>query len=105
MNDALTVCRLEGHPDLLGDRQRVFDRRSGRAAMRSAQRRASDQLEDQRETRRRLLDAVDRGRCWMVERRKDLRFALEARKSVGSSEGRRQDLERDLAVSCASRAR
>ena len=78
----LLVCGLEGFGDLPRDRQHVV--RGNRAAGDPiGERCAVDQLEDQRLDAVRLLDTVDSGNVWMVQRGEHLSFAPEAREPVG----------------------
>ena len=99
MDDALLVRRLERLGDLVGDWQRLVERnRATRDALRQIV--ALDQFHHERAvTPPALLQAVDCSDVRMVQRGEDFRFALEARKPLGvTSDRRRQDLDRDLAL-------
>ena len=69
--------------DLLRDRERLVERdRSAGDAI--GERRPFDQLQHQRAHTSGLFEAVDGADVRMVQRREDLRLALEARQAVGS---------------------
>jgi hypothetical protein len=89
-------AKLAGDPKGLIRRQRAASNPLG-------ERLALDQFQDQRSCGRavvggRFLDPVDGGDVGMVERREQLRFACEPCDAIGIlRDGRRQDLEGDLA--------
>ena len=63
------------------------------------ERRPFDQFEDQRLDAVRFLESVDRRDVRMIERREDLRFALEPRETFGVlREEIRQHLQRDVTI-------
>ena len=82
VDDPLLVRGFERLGDLLGDRQRL--ERSGMAprAIRSASVGALDQLHHERVDAVRFLEAVNVRDVRMVQRREDLRLALEAREAL-----------------------
>src|SRR5262249_10953862 len=91
--------------DLLRDWQGLVDRnRSLRDAI--GKRCSLDELEDEGANAIRFFEAVDRCDVRMIERSKELRFALEPREPVGiEREVGRQDLQRDVAIElCVTRA-
>ncbi len=94
MDDAVLVRGLEGFGDLPGDRQRLVQRNGSlRDAIR--ERRSLDELEDERA----FLESVNRRDVQMIERREDLRLALEARQAIGiECERLGQDFQRDVAI-------
>jgi hypothetical protein len=96
VDDPLLVRRFERVSDLLRDRQRARQRnRSVRDAL--GQSRPFDELQHQRPLRRGRLQPVDRADVRMVERREELRLALEALQAVGiGGPYGRQDLDRDV---------
>ena len=60
---------------------------------------ALDEFEDERAYTAALLKAVDSGDVGMIQRREDLRFALESRQTLGiSGEQIRQDFDRHVAL-------
>ena len=70
------------------------------------ERRALDQLHHQRSRASGLLDAVNVGDVRMVERGKDLGFALKPREPVGvGRDRRRENFDRDLALQIGVGAR
>ena len=87
------------------DRQRLVERQRP-AQQAIGQRLALDQLHDQEMSAVGLLEAVERGDVRVIQRRQDLRFALEPRHAVGVG---REDVEETLIatsrLSRVSRAR
>ena len=97
MDDAVLVGGFDRFDDLSRDWQCFVERKRtlGDAV---GERRAMDELEHQRVCPP-LLESVDRADVGMVERREQVRFALESRDAVGiGGEGTRKDLERYVAV-------
>ena len=98
MDDSLVVCGQERLADLFRNRACFVPRhRSSRDPL--GQRRPVDQLHDQRMDAARVLEPVNVRDVGVVERREHLRFAMEARQSLGIvGEEIGQDLDRDVAV-------
>ena len=98
VHDPLLVRGLERVRDLARDRERLVDRhRAGRDPLR--QRLALDELEHERLDVAGLLQPVDRRDVRVVQRRQDLRLALEPRQPLRVLRHRlRQHLDRDVAV-------
>ena len=97
MDDALLVRRLERLRDLLaiGSASSIGMAPCGDAV---GERRSFDELHH-----RAVVPSALRGRrsprCWMIQRGEHLRFALEARESIGVGRDRGgQDLDRDLTL-------
>ncbi len=89
VNDPLLVRGLERVGDLPRNGEGLVDRdRAGRDPFR--QRLALHQLQDERSRAARFLEAVDVRDVRMVERRQDLRLALEARQPLGDRRRRRR---------------
>jgi hypothetical protein len=82
MNDAALVRGLDGGA-ICGPISSVSRIESGRATSRCARRLAVDELERQVGRAARLLEPVDRRRCWVGERGEQLGLALEAREPLG----------------------
>ena len=103
MNDPLLVRRFQRFGDLTGDGDGVGDRERGRQLIQGM---ALDQLHDERRLARRLLYAMDVRDVGMIERRQDVRLALEPGTALGiAMKGVGKDLDRDVAmqpgVACA----
>ena len=105
MDDALLVCRFKRVRDLRRDRQGLIDgERSAGDAF--GQCLAIHQLHDERAHRSALFEPMNGRNMRVIERGKDLRFALETGQSLGiRGKGRRKNLQRDVAakarVACA----
>ncbi len=92
MNDPLLVRRFEGFRDLLRDGQRLIERnRPTRDAI--GQRLASHQFEDECARLTGFFEAVDLGDVRMIERRQDLRFAVQSRETIRIA---REDLRKNF---------
>ncbi len=98
MDDAFVMGRLKRERDLTCDLSRLVERyRTARDAI--GQRAAFEQLEDEKAARRRLLEPVDGADVRVIERRQQLRLALETRHALGIIGQRRgQQLQRDVAA-------
>ena len=103
MDDAAAVCRFNGIGDLPRDRHRRLDRNATTLIPRRrpvddiCKRRPLDQLHHEREPVRRVLDAVDSRDAGVIQRREELRFALEALEAFRiPGDGGRQDLDRHV---------
>ena len=98
VDDAFLVRGFECFGDLSGDGERFINRQRPLAdAIREGL--AIDQFEDEEVSPVRLVDAVDRADVRMVQRGEDLRFAAEARETIGIvDETVRKDLQRDVAT-------
>ena len=95
MNDSEFVCGFESPRDLFGDRQ-CFVKRNGTMSDSLRERGALNQFKDERVDAVRVFKAVDRCDVRIVQRRQELRFALEAGEPVGiGGEKLREKLERD----------
>ena len=98
MDDALLVRRLEGGADLPGDAHRLVEFGMGPSAMRSASVGPSTSSRTSAASSICVFEAVDGGDVGMIQRREELRFALEAGQPIGiAGEEVGQDLERDVA--------
>ena len=99
VNDAALVGRFQPFRNLFRDRQRLVDRNRARCAMRSCSVGSFDELQHERLNAIGVFETVNRRDVRMVQRGEDLRFAPEAREAIGiQREGRRPDLERDVAI-------
>src|SRR4029453_18790859 len=98
MDNAMLVRRFERDGDLSGNGQRVVNRK--RAELEAiGNRLAVDEFEHERLDAVRFLEAVDRRDVGVIERCEDVRFALEARQTIGiEREQRREYFQRDVAV-------
>ena len=98
MDDPLLVGRFQRFGDLASDGEGFVERdRSPTDPV--LERRAGDVFENERGGVAAFFEAVDRRDVRVVERRQDLRFALEAGQPFGVvHEGVGQDLQRDIAV-------
>jgi hypothetical protein len=97
VDDALVVRRFERLGHLLRDRERLVDRER---ALRDpiGERRAIDELDHESFRRGGILDPINRSDVRMIERREQLRFALEAGEPFGIIRKRvRKDLEGNVA--------
>ena len=105
MDDASFVRGLESVGDLVSDRDGLTERhRPLRDAI--GERLSLDELENEGVNVCRILDAVDRRDVRVVERREDLRFALEARDALAiEREARRAGLSARRRVRASCRAR
>ncbi len=93
MDDPLLVSRFERVGDLAGDLESLLRFQSAADEL-LRERLPFHELEHERPHASGLLDAVDRRDVSMVERREDLRFALETRHALGvCGESFRQDLD------------
>ncbi len=98
MHDAGAMRRLQGRGDLARHRQRFVDRQRARGEP-FGERLSFDQLQDQELRAVLILEPVDRGDVWVVERREHPRLALEPRQPVAVLEEEvRQGLDRDVPV-------
>ncbi len=106
MDDALFVGFLERLRDLQRERK-AFSKGKWPRFEAFAERRAGNELHDEGMGRAAGLEAVDLGDVRVVELREELRLALESRQALlVLGEGRRQDLDRHLALqACVSVAR
>ena len=96
MNDPLRMGSFEGLRDLSGTRQR-FVQREGTLCNAVGERGSLNQFKDERVDAMRFLDAENRGDVGMVQRRKNLRFALEPSEAVRiEREKVRENLESDV---------
>ena len=105
MDDALLVGHFQRFRNLVRDRQRFVNRkRASRNAF--SERLAVDQFEDEEQPAVRFVEAVDRTDVRMIERREELRFALEPGEAFGiPRDDIWQDLERHVAIElCIARA-
>jgi hypothetical protein len=98
MNDALIVRGFKCLGDLFCDRQRLIDRnRTARDAV--GKRLAFDQFHHERWRVSRVFNVEDGGDAWMIECRKDLRFALKPREAIRIVRQRGwEDFDRDVAT-------
>ena len=98
MNHPLVVRGLECLRDLTSNRQRFVERqRTGRKPI--GQRRPLDELHHQRVGFTGIFQAVYGRYFWMVERREELRFTLEACQAIGiGRECVRKNLQRDITI-------
>ena len=98
VDDAVLVGGFDRFDDLSRDWQGIVERKRTLCDT-VGEGRALDQLEHQRVNVPTFFESVDRSDVRMVERRENLRFALESRETVGiGREGIREDLERDVAI-------
>ena len=99
MNHTLLVRRFHRFGNLTRDRQRLFQRQRPECDA-VCERRPIDQLQHQRlRATRGLFEAVDRADVRMIERGKQLRFALEPCQTVWiECEALGQDLHRNFAI-------
>ena len=107
MDDSLVVRRLDGLGDLRGNPERIFQWNWPQLNA-IGERRSLDEFQDERldgpaeagpHVFRYLLEVVDRGDVWMIQRRENLRLAVKAREPVWiGRECVRQDLQRDIAI-------
>ena len=97
MDDALFVCSFESMRDLLRDRERFVN---GQRSMEPLRKRvAIHQFHDERWRAVGLFEAMNVRDVWMVERRKDLRFAAESCDPFRVAHDRRQHyFDRDVAI-------
>ena len=96
-SSASAICRAIGSASSSG---------IGPRAIRCDEILALDQFHHQRTDTIGFFETVDVGDVRMIERRERLRFAREPRQAIGiAGEGVRQDLERDVAIERAYRAR
>jgi hypothetical protein len=97
VDDSLLVSGLERLGDLAGDGEDLFER-EGAALQPLGEILSLDELHDEGADTARLLEAVDRGDVGVLQLGEELRFALEARETLGvGGECLGQDLDRDLA--------
>ena len=94
MDDALLVRRLERVGDLCRDRQRLGERHCTTRDVRGKIF-ALDQFHDERGEVGGLLESVDRGDVWMIERGEHFGFALKSREPIGiASDGGGEHFDR-----------
>ena len=101
VDNALFVSDVERLRDLPSDRQRIGNRdpAPARRGDQVGERLPVDELHHQRAGGARFLETMDVRDIRMIERRKDLRFALEPRETIAiTGEQVGQDLDRDVAV-------
>ena len=98
MDDAEIVRRLQGVGDLPSDARR-FGERNRSLDDPISEGRTLDELEDEGTDAVRLLEPVDDGNVWMIERCQDDGFPLQTGDSIGiEGECRRQHLDRNVAL-------
>jgi hypothetical protein len=98
MDDALRVGRFKGFGNLLGDRQRLIEKK-GPARDALGEGYSFDQLQDQCDQAGGFFKPIDGGNVRVVQRSQNFGFSLEAAEALGiAGDGRRQNLNGDRAL-------